>query len=186
MSIFNISNLLTISRIFIAPFIVLGIFYNYWYLVFFLLVVAGLTDFFDGYLARKFNQGTVLGACLDPIADKILLVSTFSALAMIDSPSFKVPFWFVFFLFFREIIILGGTLFLFLTGKDFKVSPSIAGKMTTFFQLSFIFWIFACYFFGWNPIKTYSVLIVILALFSFISLFQYGMIGLRYFFSGQK
>jgi phosphatidylglycerophosphate synthase len=80
-------------------------------------------------------------------------------------------------------MIVGGTLFLFVTGRDFKISPSIAGKLTTFFQLSFIFWIFACYFFGWNPIKTYSFLIIVLALFSFISLFHYVMIGFRYLFS---
>jgi cardiolipin synthase len=179
-SFLNISNLLTISRILITPVIFGGIVRQEWTFVFILFLIAGLTDVLDGYVARKFGLGTEFGACLDPIADKILLISSFAALSFIDSPSFAVPRWFFFLILVRETIILGGALLLFIRGIRLKVVPSIAGKLTTFFQLSFIWWIFICYFFGWNPARTYSVSIVLLALFSLMSLAQYGARGFSY------
>jgi len=176
----NISNALTFIRILLTPVVVVGIVYNRWSLVFWLLFTAGVTDVLDGYLARKLGQGTVFGACLDPAADKFLIISSFTALSFVDTPSFSIPFWFVLLVFARETIIVGGAFILFLLGIEFKVLPSIAGKLTTFFQLTFIMWIFSCYFFGWNPIRTYWVLLIVIALFSLASLTQYGMIGFRY------
>lgn len=184
---FNISNSLTFARILLIPFIVLGIVHHMWLRVFILLIVAGLTDVLDGHLARRFNLRTEFGAILDPIADKLLLIASFTALSFVDSPSFGIPLWFLFLVFIREAIIVGGFIFLFISGIKLQttggfnpLSPSIAGKLTTFFQLSFILWIFICYFFGWNPVKTYSVVIVFLSLFSLASLGQYGMRGIRY------
>lgn len=178
--VLTISNLLTLLRIFLSPFIFWGIMKGSWFLVFILLVIAALTDVLDGHLARAFSQRTTIGACLDPVADKLLLISSFAALSFVDSPSFFVPRWFFFLILSREIIILGGSLILLLLGTKIQVAPSIAGKLTTFFQLSFILWIFACYFFGWNPVKTYSVSLILLAFFSLFSLVQYGLIGFRY------
>jgi cardiolipin synthase len=182
----TLSNGLTFLRIVLTPFIVMGIVQRSWGVVFGLLLVAALSDFFDGHLARWRGEQTVLGTYLDPIADKILLVSSFAALSFVDSPSFSIPFWFVFLVFMREMIIIGGAVILFVTRIKFKVSPSIWGKLTTFFQLTFILWLFICYFAGWNPIRTYSVLLVLLAIFSLISLVHYGIIEVRYFELKQK
>jgi cardiolipin synthase (CMP-forming) len=176
----TISNLLTLSRIILTPFIVYGIASSWWILVFVLLMVAGITDVLDGYFARKFSQKTFLGTSLDPIADKILLVSCFTALSFIDSPSFSIPYWFIFIIFFRETLILGGSLFLLLFRVNFTIAPSLSGKLTTFFQLNFILWIFICYFVGWNPVKTYSALLVFITIVSLISLGQYSLIGVKY------
>jgi cardiolipin synthase len=177
---FTLSNGLTVLRILLTPFIVMGIVQRSWTAVFCLLLVAALTDFFDGHLARWRNEQTALGTYLDPIADKILLVSSFSSLSFVDSPSFSIPFWFVLLVFAREIIILAGAIILSVLGTKFKVAPSIYGKLTTFFQLTFILWIFICYFAGWSPVRTYSVLLVLLAIFSLISLVHYGIISVRY------
>ena len=68
----TISNVLTVLRILLVPVIVVGISHHLWSFVFVLFLVAGLTDMLDGYLARWLNEQTTLGACLDPIADKIL------------------------------------------------------------------------------------------------------------------
>ena len=176
----TLSNGLTFLRIVLTPFIVMGIVHRSWVVVFGLLLIAALTDFFDGHLARWRNEQTVVGAYLDPIADKILLVSSFATLSFVDSPSFSIPFWFVLLVFMREAIIIGGSIVLFVLKIKFKVSPSIWGKLTTFFQLTFILWLFICYFAEWSPIRTYSVLLVLLAIFSLISLVHYGMIGVRY------
>jgi len=176
----TLSNGLTSLRIILTPFIVMGIVQRSWGAVFGLLLVAALTDFFDGHLARWRREQTTLGTYLDPIADKILLVSCFASLSFVDSPSFSIPLWFVFLVFIREMTILGGSVILFVLRIKFKVAPSIWGKLTTFFQLTFILWLFICYFFGWNPIRTYSVLLVLLAIFSLISLVHYGIIGVKY------
>ena len=178
---FTISNVLTVLRIFLVPVIVIGIAYHWWVGVFFLLLLASATDVLDGYGARWLNEQTALGACLDPIADKILLVSSFATLSFIDSPSFSVPSWFVFLVVIRETIILVGSFFLLLVGGQTKIVPRIWGKITTFLQLVFILWIFVCYFAGWNPARTYSVLLVFLALLSIVSLIQYGRVGWRDF-----
>jgi len=177
----TVSNLLTISRIFFVPIIIYGVIHNNWLLSFAFLIIAAITDVLDGYLARLFNECTKLGKCLDPLADKFLLVSVFAALSFVNSPSFSIPSWFVFLLFLRETIIVGGVLFLMIFGVDLNIQPSIGGKMTTFFQVLFILWIFVCYFVGWNPVKTYYLSLFMLAAISIASFGQYALMGFRYF-----
>ncbi|MFH1643558.1 MAG: CDP-alcohol phosphatidyltransferase family protein [bacterium] len=177
---FTISNILTYIRILLTPVIVAGIFYKHWYLVFYIFIAASLTDLLDGYLARLFNQQTTLGACLDPIADKIFLISIFSSLAFLDSPFFHIPVWFVIFILCRESVILLGTYVMMRAEIDVKIDPSIWGKLTTFFQILFIAWIFICYFMHWMPSKTYYTLLSFITFFSVFSLIQYISLGIRY------
>lgn len=177
---FTVANCLTASRIFLVPFIVAGIFYQRWYLVFYLFLYVGLSDLLDGFLARLLKENTYLGKLLDPIADKILLVSSFAALAFLESPSFLIPKWFVFLVLFREFFILTGGFIMLLLNINFEIAPTIWGKLTTFFQILFILWIFLCGFFEWNPEKTYYIFLTLLALFSVLSLLQYIKIGLNY------
>src|SRR5882724_10959589 len=80
----TIATLCTIARILLTPMIVLAMMSGQWTGACALFICAALTDFFDGFLARYCNQKTFLGACLDPIADKFLLISCFFALAFID------------------------------------------------------------------------------------------------------
>jgi cardiolipin synthase (CMP-forming) len=178
---FTISNFLTVARIFLTPVIVFGIYQEFWKFVFYLLLVVAITDLLDGYLARLLNENTYLGKFLDPIADKFLLISSFGALAFLQTPSFFIPTWFVVLIFFRETIILLGSFFILKMGVDFEIAPTIWGKLTTFFQLIFLFWLFVCYFFEWAPARTYHALLILLSVFSIISLFQYIKIGFKYF-----
>ena len=174
----TVSNVLTVSRIIAAPLMILLIAWHWWGIAFSLLLFAALTDFVDGYLARLFCEQTVLGTLLDPLADKIFLLAVFSALAFVHSPSFSIPPWFFVLVFVREIILLGGTFFMMCTDKNFIIKPMWWGKLTTFFQILFIVWIFVCYFFTWVPAKTYFILLHLLSLFSVITLLQYVKIGL--------
>ena len=176
------SNILTFLRILLTPFIVIGIFYEQWNLAFCLFLIAGATDLIDGYLARLFKQETFMGKALDPVADKFLIISSFSALAYFQSPSFIIPKWFVFFILIRESLIIFGSIFILKNNVDFKIKPTIWGKLTTFFQLFFIFWLFVCLFFKWVPVKTYYIIVILLAMFSLITLLQYIKIGLNYCF----
>jgi len=75
----NIANLITISRAFFAPFIMYFIINEQYYLSAFLIILAGLTDFFDGIVARKFGETTYHGKLLDPAVDKIFTISVLTA-----------------------------------------------------------------------------------------------------------
>lgn len=177
---FTISNFLTFARIFLTPVIVYGISKEKWDFVFLILLVVAATDILDGFLARLLNENTNLGKMLDPIADKFLLITSFCTLAFVDSPSFFIPGWFVLLIFVREFIILLGSFLIFKFRVNFEISPTIWGKLTTFFQFLFIFWLFVCNFFGWVPARTYHTLLILLSLFSIISLLQYIKIGFMY------
>jgi len=177
---FTISNFLTFLRILLSPALVAGIYFKYWQLTFALFIAVAFTDVLDGYIARWLDEKTNLGAFLDPIADKIFLLSVFSSLAFLDSPFFHIPTWFVFLILCRELIILLGTYFLIKTNVKVEVNPTIWGKLTTFFQIIFISWIFVCYFLGRLPCKTYYSLLGFVTFFSLLSLFQYVGLGIRY------
>lgn len=176
----NISNIFTLIRILLSPVIVWQVYCRNWFLAFSFFVIGALTDLLDGYLARLLDMQTNLGRMLDPVADKIFLVSSFFSLSFISTPSFHIPSWFVYLLLFREFALLSGCAFLFALKENFEVQPIMWGKLTTVFQILFIVWIFSCYFFHWIPVKTYSISIVLLAIYSIFSLLQYLRVGFNY------
>ncbi|MFH1402155.1 MAG: CDP-alcohol phosphatidyltransferase family protein [Patescibacteria group bacterium] len=131
----NISNILSISRIILAP-VILFFLLNYSQsIVFILLIVAGLTDFLDGYFARKFNQVTRIGIFLDSVADKILMLFLFIGMII----NYDLAIYLVFLMFSREIVVLLGRLFLYFWDKDVDIIKDVPvtflGKITTVFQL---------------------------------------------------
>jgi CDP-diacylglycerol--glycerol-3-phosphate 3-phosphatidyltransferase len=176
----TISNILTLSRIVVSPVIAFEIYRQNWHMAFGLFVFGAITDLLDGYLARLFNTQTHLGRMLDPLADKIFLISLFYSLAFISSPSFHIPSWFVYLILFREFVILFGSMVLLALKVNFEIRPILWGKLTTFFQIMFIGWIFSCCFFRWIPHRTYNVSLILLASYSIFSLLQYVRVGLEY------
>lgn len=153
---------------------------HHWGVAFYLFLTASVTDFIDGNLARLCNQKTFLGACLDPVADKILLLSCFFTLAFVQSPLFTIPLWFVLLVLVKELIVIVGAAIILLNKNYLDVRPTILGKATTVAQISFILWLFACYFFHWLPVKTYYTMLGALLILIFLSLRQYIRIGIRY------
>ncbi len=175
----TISTLFTILRIVLTPFIVAAMIWQAWGIAFVLFVIASLSDIADGYLARTLKEKTFLGACLDPIADKFLILSCFFSLAFIQSPLFSIPLWFVLLVLIKELILVGGSFLIFIVKGHIEIRPRLLGKLTTFVQMVFIVWLFACYFFKWVPIKTYYTMLGILLAMVFASLIEYTRIGLR-------
>ncbi len=175
----TISTLFTILRIILTPFIVAAMIWQAWGMAFILFLVASLSDVVDGYLARTLKEKTFLGACLDPIADKFLILSCFFSLAFIQSPLFSIPLWFVLLVLIKELILVGGALLVFVVKGHIEIRPRLLGKLTTFVQMVFIVWLFACYFFKWVPIKTYYTMLGVLLVMVFASLIEYTRIGLR-------
>ncbi len=177
----TIPTMFTIGRIALTPFIVGSMVGGFWGFAIFLFVLSALTDIIDGTLARIRGEKTFLGACLDPIADKFLILSCFFTLAFVDTPLFDIPQWFVLLVLGKEIIQLTGASILYYVKGHLDVRPTMLGKMTTVVQMGFIVWLFACYFFQWLPLKTYYTMLGVLVLLVFASLAQYMQIGVRAF-----
>ena len=175
----TIPTLFTIARIIIIPVIVVAMINAQWAIAFFSFVFACLTDLIDGFLARLMNAKTFLGACLDPIADKLLLISCFSTLAFVKTPLFSISRLFVFFVISKELLQVVGALVIYSMRGHLDVQPTLLGKTTTCIQMLFIIWLFACYFFCWVPLKTYYVMLSIMILFIGASFIQYARIGSR-------
>src|SRR5579862_1530281 len=175
----TLSSYITILRIVLTPFIVHMMVHGSWGMACIVFVIAALTDMLDGTLARLRNEKTFLGACLDPIADKILIVSCFCTLAFFQSPLFAIPHWFVLMVLLKEVLQISGAFAVYQYKGYLHVEPTALGKMTTVAQMSFISWLFACYFFQWVPIKTYYMALGLLTCLILVTFFQYAWIGLR-------
>lgn len=175
----TIATLFTIIRIFLVPIIVLAMISNVWSIAFFFFVFACITDLIDGFLARLLHEKTFLGAFLDPIADKLLLVSCFATLAFISTPLFSVPYWFVCFVIGKEMIQSIGAIIIYCQCGYLDIQPTFLGKTTTALQMIFIIWLFSCYFFYWVPIKTYYTMLSLMIILISASFIQYAYIGLN-------
>ncbi|MEX0849163.1 MAG: CDP-alcohol phosphatidyltransferase family protein [Candidatus Dependentiae bacterium] len=175
----TIPTMLTILRIVFVPCIIVSMFMQQWGMAFLFFLTASITDFLDGNLARLWNEKTFLGACLDPIADKLLLISFFFTLVFIKTPLFSVPLWFVLLVLLKELIVIFGAMFILFSGRHLDVRPTWLGKSTTVVQMVFIIWLFACYYFHWVPVKTYYSMLAIMLLMVFLSFVQYIRIGFK-------
>ncbi len=127
----NLPNTLTIIRVLLIPvFVILIMDHSFgWALIAF--AIAGITDGLDGLLARLTHQKTELGAFLDPIADKLLLISAYLTLAIVE----VLPGWLSVIVITRDVIILLGILVIMLISHPPKIHPSFISKMTTTFQI---------------------------------------------------
>lgn len=175
----TLATVLTIIRILLVPCIIAAMFLQAWGWAFILFIIASCTDFLDGALARYRHEKTFLGACLDPIADKLLLVSFFMSLVFLQTPLFSLPLWFVLLVLIKELCIIGGALIILMRGYHLDVQPTMLGKCTTVVQMMFIIWLFACYYFQWMPIKTYYAMLIMMVSMTLITALQYVCMGAR-------
>jgi len=127
----NLPNIITLIRVILIPFFVDLMIYGYYRTALLVFIVACLTDALDGMIARLTNSKTELGAFLDPMADKLLIVSSFVTLAILT----KIPVWLVIIVVSRDIILTLGSLVIYFTGHSLTIKPSVTGKATTFMQL---------------------------------------------------
>ncbi len=131
-SLFNVPNILTLLRILSVPLFLSLLVEGENNLALVVFIGAGVTDAVDGMIARMWHLRTELGAHMDPLADKLLVVSSFIALGIMGA----VPRPLMIVVILRDVIILGGFLMTAaLTGKTMEMNPSLAGKLTTFTQL---------------------------------------------------
>ena len=131
----NIPNILTVARILMTPLFVILLIKNLFILALVIFTLAGISDGLDGFIARYFNQRTVMGAYLDPIADKFLLSASFITLAILKI----IPAWLTVIVISRDILILVGIAIFAIADIKVNMKPSIVSKMTTAVQLGTVF-----------------------------------------------
>lgn len=133
----TLPNFLTFARLVALPFLVMAILDGRAWTALVIFLAAAITDIVDGYVARRFAMGSPLGAWLDPIADKLFLVSSFVVFALPGTPTaVRIPIWLLVLTIFRDVFILVICLVLFLALGIRSFPPSILGKLTTFFEVS--------------------------------------------------
>lgn len=138
-SVLTVANLLTILRLIMIPVFVTTAYYQNFDYALGVFCAAAITDGLDGLVARAFNQKTQLGAILDPMADKLLLVTAFIILSL---PQFTVtppiPFWLTATAISRDVFIVLGALVINMTTGFSGFRPSLPGKLNTFVQITMI------------------------------------------------
>src|SRR3981189_1303064 len=133
--IWTVPNQITFLRLGFLPLFLILMSYERYRWALLVLVVAGLSDGIDGLLARRLNQRSALGAYLDPIADKLLLSSSFLILAFKK----QLAWWLTIIVLSRDILILIVAVVILLISGYRPFPPSIFGKLTTFFEILLVF-----------------------------------------------
>ncbi len=133
--IWTVPNQITLLRLGFLPFFLILISYEHYKWALLVLVLAALSDGVDGLLARQLNQRSSLGAYLDPIADKLLLSSSFVILAFKK----KIAWWITIFVLSRDILILVVAVVIILILGYRPFPPSVLGKLTTMCEITLVF-----------------------------------------------
>jgi cardiolipin synthase len=145
MSLRWLPNAISLLRIALVPPILLLIVDGQYKLALLLFFIAGFSDGVDGYLAKRFNWNTRLGALLDPVADKLLVAGTFLILIYTG----HIPFWLGALVIVRDVVIVGGaTLYNFLI-RPVEGEPTRISKLNTALQLLFVLFVLTRAAFGW-------------------------------------
>src|SRR5229473_6130852 len=127
----SIPNLITLGRILSVPVVVWAIAAGEMRIAFALFVAAGLSDAVDGYLAKRFGMSSELGAYLDPLADKALIVSIYATLGI----NGNIPRWLVILVVSRDIMIVGAVMLSWLVDKPVALKPLPVSKLNTVAQI---------------------------------------------------
>jgi cardiolipin synthase len=160
----NFANKISTFRILSVPFFIASLgYYSHErdYLRFVALgifILGVISDAVDGYIARKSKQNSKAGLVLDPLGDKLLLMSAFIWLSLIKDLAIKFPLWVTLIVISRDAIILLGTLVIYMLKQKIDIFPTKWGKLTTAFQMaavifvliqcrfSYVFWWVAAFF----------------------------------------
>lgn len=127
----NIPNLITLGRVILVPVVFWLLVSGQTELAFFAFVLAGVSDAVDGFIAKRFGLSTELGAYLDPLADKLLLVSIFVALGVMGA----LPSWLVIAVVSRDILIVVGVMLSWLLDRPITIRPLAVSKANTLAQI---------------------------------------------------
>jgi cardiolipin synthase (CMP-forming) len=165
----SIPNLITLGRILLVPVVVWAIASNQMEIAFAIFIVAGVSDAVDGFLAKRFNMASELGALLDPVADKALLVSIYLALGIWGA----VPGWIVILVVSRDIMIVGAVIVSWLFGKPIPMKPLMVSKLNTVAQVAYAALVLAALGFNFEQSPYNLILMGLVTIFTLASVSLY-------------
>lgn len=155
----QLPNALSLGRLVCAPAMVWAIVAAEHAAAFWIFLSAGISDALDGFLAKRFNLYSLLGAYLDPIADKALLVTTYVMLAVYG----WLPVWLVAMVVFRDLLIVGGALLVRIVTHSLHMQPMMISKINTVAQIVLAVWVLAELAFGFREPLVLRVVIYAVA-----------------------
>jgi cardiolipin synthase len=130
----SVANFITLARLLAAPLAIWLVLDDRMTAAFWLFVAAGLSDAIDGFIAKHFDQRSQLGALLDPLADKVLLLSMFVTLGIAG----WLPDWLVILVVFRDVLIIGGFLLASSVAQPIPTKPLFVSKLNTALQIMLV------------------------------------------------
>ena len=172
----SIPNLITLGRILLVPIVVWAITAGEMRAAFALFLAAGVTDAVDGFLAKRFKMRTELGAYLDPLADKAMLVSIYVALGIIEA----IPRWLVILVVSRDIMIVGAVILSWLVHRPIPLKPILISKLNTVAQIALACVVLAALGFDLNAGDAIAALTALVAALSLLSVLFYVVEWIRH------
>jgi len=174
------ANKITISRIFLVPLFIIEVLYYVdsgnelcRFLALLCFAIAAITDGVDGYLARRYNQHSELGRILDPLADKLLLVSGVVLLSLKNDPYLqRIPLWLTATILSRDVLLVVGMIVIQITCGKVTVRPVMIGKVATVLQMISVLWVLL----KWPPQALFAIALATAACT--------GLSGIIYVFDG--
>ncbi|HVT42784.1 MAG TPA: CDP-alcohol phosphatidyltransferase family protein [Thermoanaerobaculia bacterium] len=133
--VLTVPNALTLVRILVIPFFLIASMRSAFTLALILFLFAGVTDVIDGYIARRFDQRSKLGAVLDPAADKTMMIAGYILFTFHEAVRFRLPVWLTFTVFARDVLIVFVAYLLYTRVRVTRFPPSVAGKVSTLLQI---------------------------------------------------
>lgn len=144
----QLPNLISVLRLLLVPGFALVLLEQRFDAALALFLLMGLSDGLDGYLARRLDAASSLGAALDPLADKVMLMSAFVLLGHLE----LLPAWLVVLAVGRDVLIVGGALLLYLFRPGGMVRTAAVGKVNTFLQIVLVLAVLAQQLLPWPPL----------------------------------
>jgi cardiolipin synthase len=172
----TIPNFITIGRLFLVPLIVLMIGQGQWLAAFLIFLAAGVSDAVDGFLAKRFGMASELGAFLDPLADKALIVAIYVTLAI----GGVIPAWLTILVVSRDIMIVSGVILSWIMDNPVEIAPIIVSKLNTAAQIGFAVLVLGTKAFGLDLGNGFVVAETLVALLTLASMGAYLAVWLKH------
>lgn len=177
----NLPNCITIARVLSVPVMLWLLLGGRYQAAFFLFMLAGVSDAVDGWLAKRFDLQTELGAYLDPLADKLLVVCIFVAMGWLG----ELPSWLVIAVVSRDLLIITGVMLAWVLDHPMRIQPLVVSKANTFSQLLLASVVLADTGFGLGLVGLREVLVIGTGMLTMASLLAYTLAWLRHMTGGE-
>ncbi|GGK36666.1 CDP-alcohol phosphatidyltransferase family protein [Salinarimonas ramus] len=172
----TIPNLISVFRLLIVPVVIVAILEGEWLAAFVLFLVAGISDGLDGWIARRFDMRSELGAVIDPLADKALLVSIYVTLAIVGA----MEEWLVVIVVSRDVMIVLAYVVSWIMDRPISVKPIFASKVNTALLITYAVTVLASNAFAFSLGPFDEILSVGIAILTAFTLATYLVVWLRH------